>query len=63
MIEFEWITAEEQYEMFARAAMNRMGVTGSTFLRYWDEGVYDGPEENTTAMAVAMLYPGGIENR
>ncbi len=55
------ITREEGRELFDRNARHHLGISGEEFLRRWDAGEYDDPDDRTKngpeVMEVASLLP------
>src|SRR5215210_5234989 len=41
------LSKEEGREMFDRAAQRKLGISGEEFLRRWDAGDYDDPDDRT----------------
>jgi hypothetical protein len=52
---------EEARELFDRSARHHLGISGEEFLRRWDAGEYDDPDDRSKnppeVMAVASLLP------
>ena len=55
------LTDEEARELFDRSARHYLGISGEEFLRRWDAGEYDDPDDRTKnppeVMEVASLLP------
>ncbi len=55
------ITKEEGRELFDRNARHYLGISGEEFLRRWDAGEYDDPDDRSKngpeVMRVASLLP------
>ncbi len=55
------INKEEGREIFDRSARRYLGISGEEFLRRWDAGFYDDPDDRTKnppeVMEVASLLP------
>lgn len=55
------ISEEEGRELFDRNARHHLGISGEEFLRRYDAGEYDDPDDRTKnppeVMEVAMLIP------
>ena len=51
------LTEEEGQAMFDRAAQYYLGMSGEEFLRCWDAGKWDDPDDYPEVMAVALLIP------
>lgn len=53
------LSKEEGREMFDREARRSLGISGEEFMRRWDEGYYDDPDDRTKnppeVMALGML--------
>lgn len=60
-VTFEFITPEQQWEIFDRAAQRRLGVSGRQFADWWDAGtIEDHGLDDTEITGVAMLRPSGF---
>lgn len=55
------LTDEEARKLFDRSARHYLGISGEEFLRRWDAGYYDDPDDRTKnppeVMEVASLLP------
>ncbi len=55
------LTPEEGRELFDRAARHYLDMSGEEFVRRWDAGEFDDPDDRTKnppgVMSVAMLLP------
>lgn len=55
------ISEQEARELFDRNARHYLGISGEEFLRRWDAGFYDDPDDRSKhgpeVMEVAMLIP------
>lgn len=53
------LSQEEGRELFDRAAWHHLGISGEEFMRRWDAGYYDDPDDRTKnppeVMEVGML--------
>ena len=41
------LTDEEAWELFDRSARRYLGISGEEFMRRWDAGEYDDPDDRT----------------
>lgn len=41
------LTDEEARELFGRAVRHHLGISGEEFMRRWDAGYYDDPDDRT----------------
>jgi DNA-directed RNA polymerase specialized sigma subunit len=41
------LSKEEGREMFDRAVRRKLGISGEEFMRRWDAGYYDDPDDRT----------------
>lgn len=55
------LTAEEGRELFDRAARRYLNMSGDEFIRAWDAGEFDDPEQ-PDVIRVAMLIPFARQN-
>ncbi len=55
------LTPEEGRKLFDEAARHYLGISGEEFIRKWDAGEFDDPDDRTKhgpeVMSVAMLLP------
>ncbi len=51
------LSEEEGRASFDRAAWYWLNMSGDEFLRCWDAGKWDDPDDYPEVMAVAMLLP------
>ncbi|MBA2715337.1 MAG: hypothetical protein H0U55_17530 [Rubrobacteraceae bacterium] len=48
------LSKEEGREMFDRAVRRKLGISGEEFMRRWDAGYYDDPDDRTKNPAEVM---------
>jgi hypothetical protein len=54
----EPVSEQEGFTLLDAQAQARLGISGDEFLRRWDAGEYDGPEnDRPEVVKVAMLIP------
>lgn len=50
-------SAEEWWDIFDSLALNRLGMSGTEFIRRWDAGDIEDPDRTDVMMLVLMIPP------
>jgi hypothetical protein len=54
-----FLTPEEAWAIFDRAAQRNLGMSGAAFIAAWDAGRFDDDPDRPALIRVAMLRPVG----